>query len=155
AVLELCARSHRRVAWGAYAIAALYVAANIPVARVLSTPLTWPMLRAAGGPLSDSIRYYATWQNALLFSAVAFLGPLSPLMLRRVPRAPLVGGLLLCAALGPLAAARVDTRGFDRNAWTALIPPRVSRSDAPDAPGAYRTGFDRTPVADLSRWRAA
>jgi len=122
AAIEYCARSHYRIAWIAYATAALYVAANIPVARVLSTPLTWPMLNAAGGPLADSIRYYVTWQNALLFGAAVAVAALAPLALRRAPPAPVLAALVLCVGLGPVAAAHVDTRGFDRNAWTALIP---------------------------------
>src|SRR2546428_10909684 len=38
--------------WSAYWLTVLYTAINIPVSRVLSTPLTWPMLRAARGPLA-------------------------------------------------------------------------------------------------------
>ena len=44
-----------RAVWAIYAALALYVALNIPVVRVLSTPLTWFMWRAARGPLADSI----------------------------------------------------------------------------------------------------
>jgi len=38
------------VAWVVYGVAAIYAAINIPVGRVVSTPLTRPMLRAARGP---------------------------------------------------------------------------------------------------------
>src|SRR5689334_18156052 len=62
-----------RIVWLLYAALALYAAINIPVARALATPLTWPMWRAAGGPLADSIRYYATWQNTALVLAVMSL----------------------------------------------------------------------------------
>jgi arylsulfatase A-like enzyme len=55
-----------RVAWALYAILVTYLAVNVPVARVLSTPLTWPLLHAAGAPLADSIWHYATWENAVL-----------------------------------------------------------------------------------------
>src|SRR5262249_16053456 len=51
--------------WMAYASIAIYVAVNVPVARVLSTPLTWPLLRAARGPLWDSIVAYVTWANVM------------------------------------------------------------------------------------------
>jgi lipoteichoic acid synthase len=174
AAVEYGVRRHHRIAWMAYAAAALYAAANIPVARVLSTPLTWPMLRAAGGPLADSIRYYVTWQNALLFAVALAAAIVAPLILRRTPRAPVLAALLLCAALGPLAAAHVDTQGFDRNAWTALIPvghalryPTVEHRADPksvdtsvDAAGTsaratFRTGFDRTPQIDLSPFHGA
>src|SRR5687768_11192041 len=39
----------------AYWAIVLYAAINVPVTRVLSTPLTVPMLRATRGALSDSI----------------------------------------------------------------------------------------------------
>jgi len=180
AAIEYGARSHPRIAWIAYATAALYAAANIPVARVLSTPLTWPMLQAARGPLADSIRYYLTWQNALLFGAALAVAALAPLALRRMSRKPLIAALMLCVALGPVAAGHVDTRGFERNAWTALIPvghalapwpalacPRLEcHADPPSAgtiAGAagtsaratFRTGFDRTAQIDLSPFHAA
>ena len=44
---------------------AAYAAINVPVARVFGTPLTAPMLGAAGGALSDSIATYVTAPNAL------------------------------------------------------------------------------------------
>jgi len=31
-------------AWALYAILALYSAVNVPIARILSSPLTWPMM---------------------------------------------------------------------------------------------------------------
>ena len=149
AFLELCLARHRSIAWTLYAAAALYPAINIPVAHVLSTPLTWPMLRAARGPLSDSMWYYVTAPNALLFSAIVAIAVLSPLVLRRPPQKPLLAALILCVALGPVAAARVETRGLDRNAWTALIPP-------PRAPHVTREpSAADAPALDLSRFRAA
>ena len=134
AALEFCLESHPCVAWMVYGAAALYAAGNVPVERVLSTPLTWPMLRAARGPLADSIRYYVTWQNALLFALVLAVAALAPLALGRFrmwPRHRLLLALVTCVALGPVAIAHVDTRGFDRNPWTALIP-------LPHGRGSYR-----------------
>ncbi len=139
------------MAWALYAAAALYAAINIPVAHVLSTPLTWPMLRAARGPLADSMWYYCTWPNALLFAAVAAVAALAPLLLRRPSRKALLAVLVPCVALGPPAAARVDTGGLDRNAWTALLPSR-----RPAHTGEWRTtGFDRAPSSGLSAFHAA
>src|SRR5262245_55522505 len=57
AACELALRRRTRLVWTMYAIAASYAVANIPVQRALWSPLTWPMWRAAGGPLADSIRY--------------------------------------------------------------------------------------------------
>ena len=44
-----------------------------------------------------------------------------PLLVHRIPSRFVVGPLMACVALGPAAAARVDTIGLERNAWTALV----------------------------------
>ena len=51
------------VAWSVYALLAAYAAINVPVTRVLSTPMTWALARAARGPLSDSVFHYLTAAN--------------------------------------------------------------------------------------------
>jgi len=117
-----------------YGVLACYAALNVPVTRVLSTPLTWTMWRAARGPLSDSILLYATWDNVLLVSLVAALAIVLPFARLRSNR-PLVCVVVAMVALGPLAASRVDTRGFERNAWTALIATMPHATE--------RTWFDR------------
>ena len=70
--------------WILYGAVVLYVAINVPIALVLSSPLTWPMLGAAGGALSDSIKHHATPRNLALMSLVAVAGVALPLLLRRV-----------------------------------------------------------------------
>jgi hypothetical protein len=73
-----------RVRAGRWAVFALYWAIvgcatiNIPVVRALSTPITWPMLRAARGPLLDSFLEYASWTNALRMSATLALAATLP-----------------------------------------------------------------------------
>src|SRR5580658_3634747 len=62
----------------------LYAAINIPVARAVSSPLTWPMLRAARGPLSDSFQIYLTWQNLALMALVVLVAA-TPSILSRIP----------------------------------------------------------------------
>ena len=59
-----------RIASMIYWALAIYTAINIPVGRVVSTPLTRPMLRAARGPLADSMLAYVTATNILLVSSV-------------------------------------------------------------------------------------
>src|SRR5437763_9728128 len=49
-----------RAGWIAYGAGVLYVAVGVPIARVLGSPLTPSMLRAARGPLADSIVLYLT-----------------------------------------------------------------------------------------------
>ena len=119
-----------RIARLAYWAIAIYTAINIPVARVVSTPLTRPMLRAARGPLADSMLLYITTTNILLILSVLAAAAALPALLRRAPRPlsrlaiPCILPLLL---LGPTASRRVDTRGMDRNVITALIGSSVPR----------------------------
>jgi hypothetical protein len=125
-------RASPRVAGALYAALSLYAAANIPVGRVVSTPLTWPMLRAARGPLADSILLYVTPSNCLLVLSVLALAAALPRLLPLTPR-PLQYLAAACVAsvvlFGPFAQARVETRGMERNVLTALIDtglPRVN-----------------------------
>jgi arylsulfatase A-like enzyme len=156
AAVEFCLGPRQRVAWFAYAALAVYAAINIPVARVLSTPLTWPMWRAARGPLADSLRLYMTWQNILLFASVSAVALVAPLLLRRMPRPPLLAALFLCVVLGPVAATRVDTLGLERNAWTALITTAMPRMASRASAGDWRAPrFDGARHEDLSGFRGA
>jgi hypothetical protein len=127
--------------WAAYALIALYVALNVPVARVLSTPLTWPLLRAAGTPLADSITYYLTWSNVLLMSLIMSAAAALPFLSRRAGRRSLTAAgaaLLLLIALGQPAAARLETLGLHRNALAALAASLFPRVAATDASGDWR-----------------
>lgn len=152
--IEFCLRSRRHAAWAAYAALALYAAVNIPVARVLSTPLTWPMWRAARGPLADSVWHYATWQNALLSTSVLAVAVLAPPFCRRVPLPPLLAALALCVAFGPVAAAQIDTLGLERNPWTALLVTAIPHMPSRESNGDWRTTrFNRRQYKDLSRFR--
>ena len=65
----------QRSASALYWILVAYSALNIPVERAVSTPLTWPMLRAARGPLTDSFLIYVTATNIAL--VLAILGALT------------------------------------------------------------------------------
>ena len=120
------------LAWAAYGAVVAYVALNVPVARVLSTPLTWTMLRAARGPLADAVLHYATRGNIVALAFPLAIGLALPLVLGRrrftIPSAVLAGSLVL-VLIGPYASSQLDTRGLDRNAFGALVPtalPRVS-----------------------------
>ena len=52
------ATSRSRWLWLGYAIVVALAAINVPVVRAVGASLTVPMLRAARGPLLDSIRAY-------------------------------------------------------------------------------------------------
>ncbi len=159
-----------RIASLIYWIAAIYAAINIPVGRAVSTPLTWPMLRAARGPLADSILLYVTPINVVLvlsILAVAAVLPLllGPWLLIRAPR-QLSRQLLqksrtwaaACAVvivlLGPIASRRVDLHGMDRNVFTALIGNGLPREAARTEAGDWRASrFQPGPITeDLSRF---
>src|ERR1700688_3051057 len=43
------------IGWSLYVLAAAYATINVPITRAISSPLTWPMLRAVDLTLSDSI----------------------------------------------------------------------------------------------------
>src|SRR5687768_1323631 len=74
-------RARLQVTWLVYWALVLYTALNIPIAIVLSTPLTWSMLRATSGTLADSILLYVTPSNALVvLLAVVIAGVLPRLM---------------------------------------------------------------------------
>jgi hypothetical protein len=124
-----------RIAWALYGALVLYAAINVPIARILSSPLTWTMMRAARGPLSDSIAYHLTLQNMGAIAGVIAMGALFPLLLTKVGFKPppwMALAAVILAAVGPLAAARVETSGFHRNAygvlWSARISSAVSES---------------------------
>ncbi len=110
----------------------LYTAINIPVARVVATPLTRPMLRAARGPLADSMLLYVTLANFAIVLSMLAAAALLPRLLRRVPRIWIIA-VLPFALLGPAAGRHTDTRGMDRNAVTALIGSRVPPASADPA----------------------
>ena len=160
---ERAAAAARAAVISVYATIVLYVALNVPVTRVLSTPLTKTMWRAARGPLADSILRYATWDNVLLTMTIVALGIGLPIGLtrwtvrdrlryRHFLLAPLIGLVIL----GPIAASRVDTRGLERNAWTALAITAMpnARASARDDPWTA-TGFEDTDDAALEPFRGA
>ena len=120
-----------RFLWFAYAVIVLLVAVNVPVVRALGTSLTWPMVRAARGPLLDSIRAYVSWSNVLSIGLILGAALWLPALLRsasaQMRRIALACGVVLIA-LEPFASARVTIPGAERNVITALastVWPRV------------------------------
>jgi phosphoglycerol transferase MdoB-like AlkP superfamily enzyme len=154
--------------WTLYGVAVSYVAINVPIARVLSSPLTWPMVGAARGALSDSIRHHATPANLALMSLTIASGIVLPLLIRRlraqkqialiIPALPIA---LLLALLGPFATTRVETIGMDRNAILALVTTALPRLPGGAADVEIKEDWRASPFEagsngdDLSRWRGA
>ena len=145
--------------WLPYGAIVVAAAIDVPVARVLGSPLTVPMLRAAGGPLSDSIRHEATVANLGAIAAVLALGALLPRAIARVPvviQRGLVATGMAIGLCGPIAAGRVDARGLDRNALTALAMTIMPRVTGPAAEADWRAGLSgEAPAEDLSQFRRA
>jgi hypothetical protein len=125
-----------RIGWALYAATVVYVAINVPVTRVLSTPLTWTIIRAAGGPLADSIAHYVTPRNLAALAVPLIAGTALPWFFRTRTIAigmRTIGVGTVVAAVGCTGVAYVDTRGLHRSAVGALVATSVPRVAA--APG--------------------
>ncbi len=168
AVVERFTARRPGVAWTVYSATTLYVALNLPLVRLMSSPMTWPMLRATRGTLADSIRHHLTGENLVLIGLVLGAAGVLPLLLQGVRlRTRVRVGIGIAAAvlvaLGPLAATRVDTAGLHRNVFLALLETSVPRV----APEAMDADWRASPCADarltaqlpegenLSRFKAA
>jgi hypothetical protein len=163
AVLEAATRSRTWIGWTLYCLLLPYVALNVGIARVLSTPLTWMMLRATSGTLADSIRHYLTWANLLLMTVIVLAGIVIPMALRHLDtkrwRRSVLGVLVIGVAivvLGPYASSRVASFGLHRNAVVALAVTALPRVDAAEYVGQWRVSpFGSVEAADLLRYRGA
>lgn len=121
---------HSRLAWALYAALVLYIAVNVPVTRVLSTPLTWTLLRAARGPLADAVLHYVTVANVLAMALPLAAGAFLPFLFKRRPphlNATVATIALAVVAAGPFVTSRVETAGLHRNAFGALVATSVTR----------------------------
>ena len=132
--------------WAPYLAIAGYAALNVPVAWVLSSPLTVPMWRAAGGALADSIAYYVTPASLGAMTAVIAAALILPWLLKRaaLQREAATVVMLVVAAFGPFAMSRVETHGLHRNAVTALLATATPRIAATAAHAEWRA----SPVTD-------
>src|SRR5262249_39236457 len=83
--------------WTAYGLIVAYAAVNVPVARVLGTPLTAPMLRATRGTLADSVAHHATPANIGLVLLVLTGAAVSPLLFRRIRGRRVIWGAVFAA----------------------------------------------------------
>jgi lipoteichoic acid synthase len=164
AVVDGIVRS-RVIAWTLYSAVVVYAALNVPITAILSSPLTLTLMRASGSALADSIAHYVTPTNVAAVCVPLALAIVLPLLLRRTAmraspsRASLrgaavasVAALALVSALGPIAVARVETRGLHRNAIGALIASAVPRVGSSDEAADWRASpFESGSSDDLSR----
>jgi hypothetical protein len=148
------------VGWTVYGFLSAYAAVNVPIARTLSTPLTWPLIRAAGGPLKDSILSYVTWGNMALLALVLAAAGALPWLVKRLPRRWLawVSAMVipLVVVMGPVASERVETVGLERNVLSILVTTALPRVTAEGFVGDARASpFGGSVSEDLSRYQGA
>lgn len=116
-----------------YIAVATWVALNVPIARVFSTPLTAGMLAAAGTAIADSIRVYLTAGNLVAMAVVLWASVRAPRRLARAERPGRAGlvalGILAVAVLvlGPIATRRLPVVGLHRNALGAMAGSLLDR----------------------------
>ncbi len=150
--------------WTLYCAAVTYTTINVPIARVLSSPLTWPMMGAAGGALSDSIRYHVTPLNITLMALTAAAGVALPLAIHRFKmqhKLALLMPALLIVPFGPFAASRIETIGMDRNAILTIVTTALPRLSPRIADVAINEDWRKSPFSagsdknELTRWRGS
>lgn len=146
-----------KLAWACYALVVGYTAINVPIIRVLSTAMTWPMLHATSGTLSDSVAHHLTWLNVVLLFSVIAVGVALPVLCRRFNRQHLrVAGIaaLPLIPFGAWAVTRVDTRGLHRNPLFALVTTAVPRvSPQPAEENWRRSPFPQSAGKSLAEFR--
>jgi arylsulfatase A-like enzyme len=150
--------------WGGLAV---YTAVNVPVARVMGTPLTYTILRTVGGALSDSIRVYFTAANLVAVAAVLGVAAGLPVALARLRQSPrrrlalATGGLLALVgvlALGPRARQRAGAElgGLPRNAVYTLVATTLAQHVRTRAPAVLPPLPPApSPALDLSELQGA
>ncbi len=160
-IVDHALRRRPSLGWGLYGLISLYTAVNVPVASLLATPLTWPMLRAARGTLADSIVFYITAANLLRMAVVIVAAIAFPFLLGRVLyrlslrwRLASAAGIAICLPLGPWASSQVLTQGLHRNVLAVLVTTALPRIAALDLREDWRISpFGSARSEDLSRFR--
>jgi len=137
------------VFWVGAALLVLWSALNVPVARVLSTPLTTASLAAAGGRLADSILGYVTLANVV--GALAPIGAFiaSSRFVRPVRLPIAVYALAATSVIGPLALSSAKTLGAHQNAALALLSSALPSATPEAAPEVDKDLDDAGAALDL------
>ncbi|MFO0577623.1 MAG: sulfatase-like hydrolase/transferase [Polyangia bacterium] len=145
-----------------WAALAVYTAVNVPVAKVMGTPLTYTILRTVGGALSDSIRVYLTAANLLAVAGVLAVAAAAPLVARRRrPSGRALGAVALLAlvlvlVLGPRARQRADLGGLPRNAVYTLVATTLAQHLRTRAPAVLpKLPSAPAPALDLAALQGA
>ena len=149
----------KRTGWVVYAALVVYAAINVPVTRILSSPLTWTMIRAAGAPLQDSIALYLSPTNIALILLVIAAGIGFPLLSQRFTLRltnPAFAAATAVILLGMFSTSKVATLGMHRNAIGALWPARIPVSNVMASDTDPRISpYPARSSEDLSAFRGA
>ncbi len=128
-----------------YVVIAVWVAVNVPVARLFSTPATLAFLHATGGALGDSARGFVTPANvgaplAVIALAVAMMIWPLPAPPRRLRAVGLTTAAVAVLIGGP-ATAHVPTLGLHRNAVVTFMRSAALHylAPRPDQPAVANT----------------
>lgn len=160
AALDRCV-GRRWFGWMLYGSIVLYVSLNVPLIRMFSSPLTWTMLRAARGTLSDSIRHHLIWSNIGLILLVVSASAGLPILLHRVSwrrqwSVPVVTGTVIVLVAGLLTTTRFETAGLHRNALFTLVRSALPRIPSKRADQDWRARpFGQEKTDELSCLRGA
>ena len=149
----------RRVVRAFYGVLCAWAAINVPVALATSSTLTVPMLRAARGPLLDSILHFATARNLAVLAVLTALAVAVPRALRSM-RFRSVAGIGIVISSVVLAASVVmadgsDVFGLRRNAVTTMLAGVLDRVPAADGTSRdWRTSpFGAATTEDVTQLR--
>jgi phosphoglycerol transferase MdoB-like AlkP superfamily enzyme len=146
------ARKRPAISTSCYILLVSYAALNVPIARLTSSPLTLPMLRATGTALSDSITHHLSLQNLALMFLIAAAAIALPRLLRRMPALvvnTMAAATLALIVFGVIAGAQ-GASGLTRNAFTALLRSSFSPVQARVLQGDWRAPIIRTTFTDTN-----
>jgi glucan phosphoethanolaminetransferase (alkaline phosphatase superfamily) len=123
-LLFAVSRVSNRVAWCFYILLLFEFAISMPLLKLMATPLTAPLLRAAQGTLADSISHHLDIENWLMIVGTMAVGGLIPVILRRVRWQPArihLASAVIIIVVGQHLTPRSSLQGLHRNAAIALM----------------------------------
>ena len=133
AAVAFVLRRKQAIVWSVYCLIVGYTAVNVPITRILSSPLTWQMSQATGGALSDSIAHYFTLATLSQMAAVVLTALALAIVCRQLNPTwtrICLGTLAVLTLAGAFAGQQVDCSGLHRNAVVAFIDSTLPRVES-------------------------
>jgi hypothetical protein len=97
--IDFSLRRKPALGWSLFWLIVIYTAVNVPLTRILSSPLTWQMSHAAGGTLADSITHYFTLPTLLQIATVILAALGFSVLVRRLKQSWTKIGFITLALL--------------------------------------------------------